>query len=163
MRRLDRIFTVQMRRAAAYIYQLKDWPDFTWNNDALSVKLGKVRHMQGILIGKMLALGFPLRKEAVLDTLTLDVLKSTEIEGELLNSEQVRSSVARKLGMDIPGLVRSARNIDGVVEMMLNATQKFDKPLSKERLFTWHSSLFPGGKNGMYKIVVGNWRNDSTG
>lgn len=163
MRRIGCIFTLAMKRPPIYIHQLKNWPDFTWDNDALSLKVGKVRHMQGLLTGKMSALGFHLQKEAVLDTVTLDVLKSTEIEGEFLNSDQVRSSVARKLGMDIPGLVRSARNVDGVVDMMLNATQKFDKPLSKERLFDWHSSLFPVGKSGMYKIVVGNWRDDSTG
>lgn len=146
-----------------YIYQQNDWPQFTWDNEVLLVLLGKVRNMQGKLIGKMESLGFELRSDAVLETLTLDVLKSTEIEGEILNPEQVRSSIARCLGMDIYGLVSSDRNVDGVVEMMLDATQHFEKSLTTERLFDWHSALFPTGRSGMYKIIVGNWRNDSTG
>jgi Fic family protein len=109
------------------------------------------------------SIGFDLRSEANLQTLTQDVLKSTEIEGEILNQEQVRSSIARRLGMDISGLVPSDRNVDGVVEMTLDATQYFDKPLTTGRLFRWHSSLFPAGKSGMYKVITGNWRNDSTG
>ena len=126
-----------------YIYQQDDWPHFTWNNETLLVQLGKVRNMQGKLIGKMESLGFKLRSEAVLDTLTLDVLKSSEIEGEILNPEQVRSSLARRLGMDISGLVSSDRNVEGVVDMMLDATQHFDKPFTTERLFDWHSAFFP--------------------
>jgi Fic family protein len=111
----------------------------------------------------MEVLGFSLRSEALLETLTLDVLKSTEIEGEILNPEQVRSSIARCLGMEISGLVASDRGVDGVVEMMLDATQKYTEPLSKERLFNWQASLFPTGRSGMYKIVTGDWRNDETG
>lgn len=152
-----------MRRMSRYIHVHKEWPSFVWDNEALLVQLGKVRNMQGRLIGKMQALGFPLRKEAVLETLTLDVLKSTEIEGEKLNPEQVRSSIARRLGMDISGLVPSDRHVDGVVEMMLDATQKYNKTLTKERLFDWHAALFPTGRSGMYKIITANWRNDSTG
>lgn len=152
-----------MRRIYTYIYQRKDWNCFTWNSDALMQKLGMVRHMQGKLSGKMEALGFSLREEAVLETFTIDVLKSSEIEGELLQPEQVRSSIARKLGMDISGLVRSDRHVDGVVEMMMDATQNYHQPISQKRLFAWHASLFPTGRSGMHKITVGKWRNDANG
>jgi len=152
-----------MRRIEIYIYQKKAWPNFTWNQEELAFTLGKVRHLQGKIMGKMEALGFHLREEAVLETLTLDVLKSSEIEGELLSPEQVRSSIARHLGMDISGLVRSDRNVDGVVEMMLDATQQNEKRLSAERLYSWHASLFPTGRSGMYKIKVGKWRDDASG
>jgi Fic family protein len=146
-----------------YIHQLEDWPNFTWDDEELLFSLGQVRNLQGKLMGKMLTLGFALQEEAVLETLTLDVLKSTEIEGEFLNPEQVRSSLARHLGMDISGLVPSDRNVDGVVEMMLDATQQYEKPLTTERLFDWHASLFPTGRSGMHKITVANWRTDETG
>ena len=119
--------------------------------------------MQGRLIGKMESLGFELRNEALLDTLTLDVLKSSEIEGEYLNPDQVRSSIARRLGMEIAGSVESDRDVDGVVEMMLDATQNCFRPLTTERLFDWHAALFPTGRSGMYKITVGDWRKDTTG
>jgi Fic family protein len=111
----------------------------------------------------MEALGFSLRSEAVLQTLTLDVLKSSEIEGEILDAAQVRSSIARRLGMDIGGLVSSDRHVDGVVEMMLDATENFDKELSQERIFAWHAALFPTGRSGMHKITVGAWRDDRHG
>jgi Fic family protein len=114
-------------------------------------------------MGKMEFLGFELRKEAILDTLTLDVIKSTEIEGEFLNPDQVRSSIARRLGMEIAGAVESDRNVDGMVDMMMDATQNCFAPLTADRLFDWHAALFPTGRNGMNKIVVANWRNDSTG
>jgi len=146
-----------------YIYQYNNWPQFTWDNEALLALLGKVRNMQGKLTGKMESLGFELKDEAILETLTLDVIKSTEIEGEILNLKQVRSSIARRLGMDISGLVSSDRYVDGVVEMMLDATQHFKKSLSADRLFDWHSALFPTGRSGMHKIITGKWRNDSTG
>ena len=146
-----------------YIYQQDNWPHFFWDNEELLFLLGKVRNIQGCLVGKMETLGFELRNEAVLETLTLDVLKSTEIEGEILNPEQVRSSLARRLGMDISGLVHSERNVDGVVDMMLDATQNFKKELTTERLFNWHYALFPTGRSGMNKIITGNWRDDSTG
>jgi Fic family protein len=146
-----------------YIYQKENWPNFQWNNEEIIVLIGKVRNLQGRIVGKMEALGFELQNEAVLETLTLDVIKSTEIEGEILNPEQVRSSIARRLGMNISGLVFSERNVDGVVDMLLDATQKFKQKLTKERLFDWHFSLFPTGRSGMYKIIVGQWRNDSTG
>lgn len=147
-----------MRVRKIYIYQQTDWPDFTWNDSALLNLLAAIRHKQGKLNGYMEALGFNLRNEATLKTLTLDVLKSTEIEGELLNPDQVRSSIARKLGMDIAGLIPADRNVDGVVEMMLDATQNFKKKLTRERLFGWHSALFPSGRSGMQKIAVGIWR-----
>lgn len=146
-----------------YIHQLTDWPNFHWNHEALLSRLGAVRHLQGTVLGKMSALGFDLQKEAELETLTLDVLKSTEIEGEFLDPEQVRSSVARHLGLDISGLVPSDRHVDGVVEMILDATQHCEKPLTADRLFDWHAALFPTGRSGMHKIVVGNWRDDATG
>jgi Fic family protein len=146
-----------------YIYQYSDWPQFHWDNEKILSLLGEVRHLQGKLVGKMETLGFTLRSEAILDTLTQDVLKSTEIEGEFLKQDQVRSSIARKLGLEVAGLVRSDRHVDGVVAMMLDATQKFKKPLSKERLFDWHNALFPDGKSGGYTILVGKWRDDSTG
>lgn len=146
-----------------YIHELHDWPNFTWNPEAVLAPLGTVRHLQGKLLGKMSALGFGLQQEAALETLTLDVLKSTEIEGEFLNPEQVRSSIARRLGMDMPGLVPSDRHVDGVVDMILDATQRHEQPLTAERLFDWHAALFPTGRSGMYKIAVGAWRDDSTG
>ena len=146
-----------------YLHERADWPKFTWDQEQLAPKLADVRHRQGRLIGRMQGLGFVLRNEAVLQTLTLDVLKSSEIEGEILNREQVRSSIARRLGMDIAGVVPVDRDVEGVVEMMLDATQNFDKPLTAERLFAWHSSLFPTGHSGIHKIVVGAWRNDANG
>ncbi|UPK70003.1 Fic family protein [Chitinophaga filiformis] len=147
----------------AYLYELKDWPNFHWVQETLSVKLGAVRHRQGKIMGHMEALGFPLQEEAMLAILTLDIVKTNEIEGELLNPEQVRSSVARKLGMDVPGLIPSDRHIEGVVEMMLDATLRYDLPLTEERLFDWHAAMFPTGRSGMYKITVGDWRDDSKG
>ena len=146
-----------------YIHQLSEWPRFHWNQEVLSASLAAVRHRQGRLIGRMEALGFHLRNEAVLETLTLDVLKSSEIEGEILNPEQVRSSVARRLGMDTAGMAPADRNVESVVEMMMDATQNFAKPLTAERLFSWHSSLFPTGRSGLNKITVGAWRDDVTG
>ena len=144
-----------------YIYQQDQWPNFYWDQKTLFKILTEVRHRQGRLLGMMEGLGFSLQEEATLQTLTQDVLKSSEIEGEVLNAEQVRSSIARRLGMAVIGLVPSDRNVDGVVEMMLDATQRYLEPLSEERLFGWHSALFPTGRSGMYKIVVGNWRKNT--
>ena len=148
---------------SVYIHQKKDWPNFKWDSEDIVNLLSEARNLQGRLQGKMEALGFELRNEALLDTLTLDVLKTSEIEGELLNHDQVRSSIARKLGMEIVGSVESDKNVDGVVEMMLDATQNCFNPLTKTRLFDWHAALFPTGRNGMYKIIVGDWRKDTTG
>ena len=141
-----------------YIHQHTDWTDFRWDNDELLPLMGRVRYLQGRLLGQMEHLGFPLQAEAVLTTLTLDVLKSSEIEGELLNPEQVRSSIARRLGLEVAGLVHSPRHVDGVVEMMLDATQRYDMPLTSERLFGWHNALFPTGFSGLYKIEVAKYR-----
>jgi Fic family protein len=121
------------------------------------------RHRQGLLLGRMQALGFQLREEATLTTLTEDVLKTSEIEGEKLDPSQVRSSLARRLGMDVAGLVPADRHVEGVVEMMLDATQNFDRPLTRQRLFDWHAALFPTGRSGMRRIVVGAWRDDHAG
>ena len=146
-----------------YLYDNQNWPIFEWNSERLLPLLAYVRNRQGKLIGKMGALGFELQNEANLEILTIEILKSTEIEGEFLDREQVRSSIARRLGLDISGLVYSERNVDGIVDLMLDATKKYDKELTKERLFSWHASLFPAGQSGMYKIITGNWRDDSTG
>lgn len=146
-----------------YIHQLQDWPQFRWNQEALAGPLAEVRHRQGRLLGRMEGLGFTLQKEAELETLTLDVLKSSEIEGEKLDAAQVRSSIARRLGIETAGTVAAERDVEGVVEMMLDATQHYEKPLSDERLFAWHAALFPTGRSGMRKIAVGAWRNDTHG
>jgi Fic family protein len=146
-----------------HIHTQAAWPKFHWDRESLAERLAHVHHEQGRLLGRMEALGFKLRQEAVLRTLTEDVLKSSEIEGEKLDAEQVRSSIARRLGMDIGGLKAVDRNVEGVVEMMLDATRRYDQPLAKERLFDWHASLFPTGRTGMRKIVVAAWRDDSSG
>src|SRR3984957_9560175 len=143
-----------------YIHELKDWPKFHWSVEKLAEPLATVRHRQGRLIGDMAALGFDLQQEAVLQTLTADVLKSSEIEGEKLNAEQVRSSIALRLGIDIGALKPADRNVEGVVEMILDATRHYDQPLTDERLFAWHASLFPTGHSGMTRIKVGTWRDD---
>ena len=146
-----------------YIYEHSAWPQLSWNQERLARQLAEVRHQQGRLIGQMASLGFALREEAVLQTLTQDVLESSEIEGELLDKEQVRSSVARRLGLDIGASTPADRNVEGVVEMMLDATQQFAAPLTTERLFGWHASLFPSGRSGMNRIRTGTWRDDTTG
>lgn len=146
-----------------YIWQDPNWPKFQWDDKALTNKLVAVRHDQGRLLGKMEALGFDLRSEANLQTLTQDVLKTSEIEGERLDPAQVRSSIARRLGMDIAGLVPADRDVEGIVEMMLDATGRFNKALDEERLFGWHAALFPTGRSGMAKINVGDWRDDKKG
>jgi len=146
-----------------YIYERPNWPEFKWNTDEVLTLLIEVRNLQGRVVGQMGALGFNLKDQANLEILTQDVLRSSEIEGELLNPEQVRSSIVRQLGLDISGLVHSDRNVDGVVEMMIDVTKNFNKPLNKQRLFGWHNALFPTGYSGMYKILAGKWRDDSKG
>lgn len=143
---------------APYIHQLKQWPHFSWQDEELISLLAEVRYLQGRLLGKAELLGFELRKEANLETLIQDVIKSSEIEGEVLNPELVRSSIAVHLGLDDAGKENKDRHIDGIVEMMLDATQNNDKSLTDERLFGWHSALFPAGRSGMYKIEVAKWR-----
>ncbi len=146
-----------------YIHEKENWTNFIWDNKQVMLKLGEARNLQGKLLGKMESLSFELQDEAVLDTLTLDVLKSSEIEGEFLEKEQVRSSIARRLGIDIAGAVESERHVEGIVDMMLDATQRYDLPLTKDRLFGWHAALFPTGWSNLYKITVGDWRKDTTG
>src|SRR5262245_37520609 len=146
-----------------YIYQRPRWPRLLWSRERLAEPLAAVRHAQGRLTGHMEAIGFSLQQEAVLQTLTADVLKSSEIEGETLDADQVRSSIARRLGMDIGGLKPADRNVEGVVEMMLDATRHYGESLTDERLFAWHAALFPTGRSGMTKIRTGVWRDDSTG
>lgn len=146
-----------------YIHELEGWPLFHWSADTIAAPLASVRDRQSRLIRHMEALGFDLRQEAVLQTLTADVLKSSEIEGEKLDAGQVRSSIARRLGIDIGALKPADRHVEGVVEMMLDATRHYDKPLTADRLFGWHAALFPTGRSGMHKIKAGAWRDDSTG
>lgn len=160
MRRIAAIFTALFAENMRYIHQLKDWPNFKWDQTSVLKRLVQVRNKQGYVLGKMEGLGFSLKSEANLDTLISDVTKSSEIEGEVLDKDQVRSSIARKLGLDIAGLVPSDRDVDGVVEMMLDATQKHDEKLSTQRLFDWHASLFPSEKPMMFPIVVGKWRDN---
>ncbi|MBM3757187.1 MAG: Fic family protein [Acidobacteria bacterium] len=146
-----------------YIHESPEWPWYRWRSEALADQLASVRHQQGRLIGRIESLGFQFREDAVLQTLTTDVLKSSEIEGERLNPEQVRSSIARRLGLDRGGLTAADRDVEGVVEMMLDATRNYTQPLTAERLFAWQASLFPTGRNGMGRVKTGGWRDDLTG
>lgn len=146
-----------------YIHQRPEWPHFQWDQALVAATLAAIRHRQGRLLGRMESLGFPLQKGAELRTLTLDVVKSSEIEGETLDPEQVRSSIARRLGIDVGGAMPTDRDVEGVVEMMLDATQNFAQPLSEERLFGWHAALFPTGRSSLHKIIVGDWRDDAKG
>ncbi|MGY6560817.1 MAG: Fic family protein [Luteibaculaceae bacterium] len=143
---------------AKYIYEHKNWTNFTWKETEINAIFGEVRNLQGKIIGQMNTLGFATREETTLATLTLDVIKSSEIEGEKLDYNQVRSSIARRLGINLAGLISANRNVEGVVEMMLDATQHYQKPLTHKRLFGWHSALFPAGHSGMHKIEVGRYR-----
>ena len=146
-----------------YIHELPDWPKFSWNGEKLTTSLAAVRHHQGRLIGRMEGLGFKLRAEAILPSLTEEIIKSSEIEGEVLDRDGVRSSVARRLGIDVGGVTPIDRGVEGVVEMILDATQKFDLPLTKDRLFNWHGALFPSARSGLKTIEVGQWRSDKFG
>ena len=146
-----------------YLWEKADWPTFIWDEQGLTKTLARVSREQGRLLGKMEGLGFDLRNEAHLRTLTEDVIKSSEIEGETLSRDQVRSSIARRLGMDIGGLAPSDRHVEGVVELLLDATSHYADALTEERLFAWHASLFPTGRSGMGIINVGEWRDDSRG
>ncbi len=148
---------------ARYIHKQEKWPQFYWDSEAIITLLAEVRSKQGLLTGRMDAIGFNLQNETYLETLSQDVIKSSEIEGEILNTQQVRSSIARKLGISIGGLVESDREVEGIVEMMMDATQNWKKDLTEDRLFGWHAALFPTVRSGMFKINVGAWRDDSTG
>ena len=146
-----------------YIHERPGWPDFTWDSEAMARALAAVRHKQGKHLGKMEALDFELRTEASLTALTDEVVKSSAIEGENLNPKEVRSSIARKLGLDVAGLAEPGREVQGIVEMMLDATRNFDTPLTAARLFDWHAALFPTGRSGMTRITVGAWRTTEVG
>jgi Fic family protein len=143
---------------AKYIYEYANWTNFIWRETAINNVFGEVRNLQGKIIGQMSTLGFAIQEDAKLTTLTLDVVKSSEIEGENLEYKQVRSSIARRLGINTAGIIPSNRNIEGVVEMMLDATQNYSKPLTNKRIFGWHSALFPSGYSGMNKIKSGSYR-----
>ncbi|CAN5278223.1 Fic family protein [soil metagenome] len=146
-----------------YIHQREDWPKFRWSSEALAQPLAALRHEQGRLIGRMEALGFKFRQQANLQTLTQDVLTTSAIEGQILDPDAVRSSLARRLGIEIAALKPSDREVDGVVEMLLDATQNFNMPLTQPRLFGWHAGLFPTGMSGMFDVQLGAWRDDHSG
>ena len=147
----------------AYIHELPDWPHFQWDEKRLAVKVTAVRYRQGRMLGALEMLGIKLREEAILRTLTEEVVKSSEIEGEILDREQVRSSLARRLGIDVGALKPADRDVEGVVDMILDATRDYRKPLTAERLFGWHAALFPTGYSGLHKIAVGRWRTEESG
>lgn len=149
---------ILQKRIAMYLHQRDNWWDFRYDSSAIMNRLAAVRAKQGMLLGKMNSLGFPLQDEAVLTSMALEVIKSSEIEGEILNLNQVRSSLAKRLGFDISTSVPVSRYIEGVVEMMLDATQHYAVPMTDERLFGWHNVLFPSGISGLYKIEVGRYR-----
>lgn len=146
-----------------WMHEHQNWPNLFWDAESLELKLADLRYRQGRLLGRMEGLGFELRQEACLSTLTRDVVQSSEIEGERLNPEEVRSSIARRLGIDMAGLAPAGREVEGVVEMMLDATQQFSSPLTRDRLFGWHAALFPTGRSGMRRIAVGGWRTMDAG
>lgn len=163
VRRLGVRFAAYFAEIMAFIHQRAGWPNFKWDAHSLSPLLAEVRNAQGRLLGRMDGLGLPLRAQATLTTLAADVTKSSAIEGEFLDQEQVRSSIARKLGLDAAGMVPSSRDIDGIVEMMLDATQNFQEPLTSDRLFGWQAALFPTGRSGLVRIVAGSWRTAESG
>lgn len=146
-----------------WIHEHHNWPDFSWDTQRLVSLLAEVRHRQGRLLGRMEGLGFELKREANLITLTNDVVKSSAIEGENLNPQEVRSSIARRLGIDVAGLAPTSRDVEGIVEVMLDATRQFSEPLTKERLFDWHGALFPAGRSGKRRITTGDWRTPEAG
>ena len=143
-----------------YIYEKKNWPNFTWNKEAVNLLLQPLKYDQGYLLGKMENLGFSIQMQAILETMTHEVIKTSEIEGEILNGEEVRSSIARHLGLDITGLLPADRQVDGVVEMLLNATKKYSERLTEQRLYQWHAMLFQNGLSGMQIITPGIFRTD---
>lgn len=155
-------YSPHILRRLIFIYQQNNWLVFYWNQEKLAPMLSAVWHQQGKITGRMEGLVFFLRSEASLQTLTMDVLKSSEIEGEVLPSDQVRSSIARKLGMDIAGLIPAGRHVEGAVEMMLDATQHYIISLTNQCLFGWPAALFPTGRSGMRKIITGAFRNNAS-
>lgn len=152
-----------MREENLYIWQLPEWPSFRWDDRRLIEPLGAARLKQGHLLGTMARLGFELKLEAQLETLTEDVIKSSEIEGEVLDREAVRSSIARRLGWPDAAVAPPDSRAEGVVEMMLDATQNHSAPLTAERLFGWQAAMFPTGYSGMNRLKTGGWREDAEG
>lgn len=152
------IYRIKEYTMARYIHQLKKWPHFYWEEQGFISLLSEVSKLQGMLLGKVEMLGFELKEEANLETLILDIVRSSEIEGEILNPEQVRSSIALRLGLEDAGLPHSDRHIDGIVQMMLDATQNNGNEIDINRLFAWHGALFPTGRSGLYQIEVAQWR-----
>ena len=146
-----------------YIHELDAWPEMTWDAAALSGPLALVRNKQGRLLGRMESLGFELRSQASVSVLTQEIVKSSAIEGETLDPGEVRSSIRRRLGLDVAGLPTPSRNVEGFVEVLLEATANFAAPLTKERLFNWHAALFPTARSGMNPISVGRWRDGTLG
>ena len=163
LRGITIIITVNYAVISMWIHEHQNWPDFTWNVETLASGLADLRHRQGRLLGRMEGLGFELKQEATLSVLTSDVVKSSAIEGENLDPEEVRSSIARRLGIDTGGLIPAGRDVEGIVEMMLDATQGFSRQLTRERLFDWHAALFPTGRSAMRRITVGSWRTADAG
>lgn len=152
-----------MARSPTFVHERADWPELTWDAEALAAALANLRHRQGRWHGRMEALGFEVRAEASFHVLTADALKTSAIEGEHLNPDQVRSSLARRLGLPTAGLPRPSRDVDGLVEMLLDATQRYAEPLTKQRLFSWHAALFPTGRSGLRKLRIGAWRTQASG
>lgn len=146
-----------------WIHQQLSWPSFRWNSELLAAPLAALRHKQGRLLGRMESMGFDFRREASLVTLTNDVVYSSAIEGENLDQQEVRSSIARQMGIDIGGLLPKNRDVEGIVEVMLDATQGYQHPLTEDRLFNWHAALFPTGRSGLQWITVAGWRTDEAG
>ncbi|MEX2535564.1 MAG: Fic family protein [Trueperaceae bacterium] len=157
------IITAGGAKIRSFIHQRPDWPELTWDDAALAAPLAEVRYQQGLLLGRMEGLGFELRTEASLTALTDEVVTSSAIEGEKLDRDEVRSSIASRLGLDASGLLRSSRDVDGVVDMMIDATRRSEAPLTRERLFAWHAALFPTGRTGLRRIMVGAWRTPDAG
>src|SRR5271170_6871714 len=131
-----------------YLYDLRDWPGFRWQAVALAEPLADVRYEQGLLLGKMRALGFPLQRQATLEAMTEETVKSSAIEGEILNPESVRSSFARRLGVRARKSGKVDRNVEGMVQVMMDATENHAEALTADRLFGWHAALFPLGRSG---------------
>lgn len=152
-----------MRRIGIYIHEKPEWPNFIYKEKLLLPLLGEVRIAEGRLLGKMEALGFDLQTEANFDNLRLDIIKSSEIEGEVLHPEEVRSSLANRLGIELEKTIATSRDVDGVVDMLLDATQNYRQELTEERLFGWHALLFPSARSGMHRIQVGSFRGDEGG
>ncbi len=152
-----------MKKDCVYIHQLEGWPNLKWDRAKLADLLAEVRYLQGALLGKMVALGFSFCEEATLKILTQDVLKTSEIEGEKLDADQVRSSIASRLGIDTGLSLQVSQDVDGIVEIMLDATRNYNVPLTKERLWEWHAKLFPRGRTWMNRIIIGRWRDESGG